>query len=266
MTIFIREWKRNLKSLIIWTLSLAFFVALMMGVYPSFAEDMESLEKLLDAYPEGILAAFGMDRLDLSDIVGWFSMEAVLFITLFGSIYAAMLSSSILSKEENEKTIEFLLAKPVTRYEIATSKLGIVLLNILLFNLLIGLVSFVTFEMFKMEDYNVSLLILLFVGSLLLHLTFASIGFLISIFVTKTKTIYPISIGLVIFTYFLGIAASVSDKLEFLKYFSPFKYVDAPDIILNGKIDGLYLTIMLFIIVVGFGTSFYLYNKKDITV
>jgi len=266
MAIFIREWKRNRKALIIWSLTIFLLIILVMSVYPSFAENADVMEEFLKAYPEGFLEAFGLDKVSMVTILGYFSTEAYAFLTLFGSIYAMILSASLISKEENEKTIEFLLAKPVTRIEILINKLGILILNLFLFTLINSITIYMAFETFKIEDYNKSILFLLLLAPFLLYLAFASIGFLFSVFIKKTKTVYSLAIGLVLAAYFLDIIANVSDKLSFLKYFSPFNYVDSAEIIVNEQLAISNIIIMLLISFICVSLSFYIYIKKDITI
>lgn len=266
MTIFIREWQRNKKALIIWSLTISFMIFLLMSLFPSFAENSEAMEEFLKAYPEGFLEAFGLDKVSMTSILGYFNTEAYSFLTLFGSIYAMILSASLLSKEENEKTIEFLLAKPVTRIEILTNKLALLILNLFLFTIINSITAYIAFEAFKIEDYDKSVLFLLLIAPFLLYLTFASIGFLFSVFIKKTKSVYSLSIGLVLAAYFLNIIANVSDKLTFLKYFSPFHYVDSADIIVNEQLDISNIIVMLLITSVCISLSYYLYIKKDITI
>ncbi|OEF99924.1 hypothetical protein BHF71_07395 [Vulcanibacillus modesticaldus] len=266
MTIFLREWKRNRKALVIWTIAISLLVLLEISIYPSFSENAVKMEELLQTFPEGVIKAFGIDRLNMGNILEFFSIEAFIFVTLFGGIYAALLSSNILAKEENEKTIEFLLAKPITRNNIINNKLGVALLNIFLFNFIITLVTLTSFEIYKPGGYDVDRLILLMFGAFLMHLTFAAVTLALSVFFIKTKQIYPMSIGIVLITYFLGIISNVSDKFSFLKYFSPFKYIDPPNIIADGKIELIYLLIMTLTIILGTGITYYIYNKKDIVV
>ena len=266
MTIFIREWKRNRKSLFIWSFSISILQFLQISVYPSFAENLESTKEFLQALPEGLLKAFAMDQLDIVNILEYFGFKAYLLLTLFGGIFAILLAANILVKEESDKTIEFLLTKPVTRINIVTQKLLLILLNIFLFNLIIAAVSYVSFEVYKTEDYSLRIFFLLFAGAFLLHLTFAGIGLASSAFLRKTKTVYPLAIEIVLITYFLNIIANMTEKLDFLKYFSPFKYVDAPDIVINGRIDTVYLFIMFVLIAVSIGFTYFYYQKKDITV
>ncbi|TXK86222.1 ABC transporter permease subunit, partial [Parageobacillus sp. SY1] len=106
---------RAVKSLIIWSIVLSGLILLTLSIYPQFAEQQKEMTKLLEAYPESIKKAFGMNELNMGDLMGFYGIEIYMISTLLGSIYSAILASNILAKEENEKTIEFLLSKPVTR-------------------------------------------------------------------------------------------------------------------------------------------------------
>jgi ABC-2 type transport system permease protein len=265
MPIYKREIISNRKSFFIWTIILVALNAMIFSVYPSFASQQAGgLQELIKSYPETFIKAFSLDVLDLTNILHYFGMEIYLFITLLGSIYAMILGSGIISKEEDEKTIEFLLAKPVSRKKIITLKSLAVLSYILLFNIMLFIANYVMMEIFKTSEFNIKVFILISLGALLLHLTFAAIGLLISVFIIKARAVMSVSLGIVIGTYFLGLASSISDKLTGLKYVSPFKYVDAAYIIINAKIDYTYLVIMILIIGFSVICTYIFYLKKDI--
>ena len=264
MPIYKREIISNRKSFLIWIIIIVALNAMIFSVYPSFASQAGGLEELIKSYPETFIKAFAVDILDLTNILHYFGMEIYLFITLLGSIYAMILGSGIISKEEDEKTIEFLLAKPVSRTKIITSKILAVLSYIVLFNIMLFIANYIMMEVLKTGGFDIKVFILLSLGALLLHLTFAAIGLLISVFIIKARTVMSVSLGVVLGMYFLGLASSMSDKLTGLKYVSPFKYVDAADIIINAKIDYMYIIIMVLIIGFSLIGTYIFYRKKDI--
>jgi len=266
MNLYLRELNRNKKGLIIWSLIVVVLLIMMMSLFPTMVEQAETYQKVLEGMPEAFSSMFGLDKISMSDLFGYYSVEGYLFVTLLGGIYAVILSSGILSKEEGDKTIEFLLSKPITRVGIVTSKLLSYLTNLLIFNIIITLTMFFTFQAVKTEPLDMKLFWLLSIGPILLQLTFSSIGFLISVFITKTKKVLPISLGLVLITYFFSMISAISDKMTGLRYFSPFKYVDAADIITNGKIESKYLIIMLIVNALAIGLTYLFYSKKDITI
>ena len=266
MPVFKREMKRNQKTCLIWSILMSLLMVLLMFMYPTIAEQWDVFEQLLDQYPKAFLAAFNVDRLSMGEILGYFGTEAYIFILLFGSIYAIQLASSIVSKEESEGTIEFLLSKPITRDQILTSKALCTLIYIFAFNLVVGLVTYICFEIVKEEPYDAGILFILFFGAFLVQLTFASIGLLLSIFIPKAKRIFPLSLGVVLGTYFLSVASVITEKLDWLKYLSPFKYSDAADIIINGGLTPAYLLIITVIILVCISMSYLFYHRKDINI
>ncbi|MFZ5353803.1 MAG: ABC transporter permease subunit [Bacillota bacterium] len=266
MILFKREFNRNLKALIIWTAIMAGLMLMMLSIYPQFAKQQETIDQMMKAFPEAMVKAFNMDKLSMKDVLGFYAIECYLMLTLFGSIYAAMLGAGILSKEENEKTIEFLLSKPISRSSILTQKLLLVTANLVIFNGLIAIVNLIGFSFTKDNNLDMTAFALLTAGPLLMHIVFAVIGFMISCLVRKSRNILTISLGLVFGTYFFSIMASMSEKFEFLKYLSPFKYVDSADLIINKSIKPLYLAIMLGVIIISTAASFFIYNRKDIAV
>jgi ABC-2 type transport system permease protein len=264
--IFKREISRNLKSLIIWSIVIGGLVLLMLSIYPQFNMNNESMNELLNAYPESLKKAFGMDKLDMSSILGFYGIEIYMMTTLFGSIFASMLASNIISKEENEKTVEFLLSKPVTRTQIITEKFLAMSANILIFNGIIAIISILGFQFAKNEQLSMKTFSLLVIATILLHFTFATISFFLSTIIKKSRNILATSLGLVFLCYFLGVISGISDKFKNLKYLSPFKYVDAGDILVNNAIEPLYIIIMVSVMVISIALTYAVYRKKDISV
>ncbi len=263
---FKREWKRNAKSLMIRSAVLGGLVLLTLSIFPQFAEQQKEVTKLLQSLPPAMVKAFGMDQLSIGDLTGYYGVRVYTITTLLGSVYAAILAANIVAKEENDKTIEFLLAKPVTRSEILTNKWLVVTVNILILNVVSLLVSFVGFQMAKGYDVSLKAVYLLTMATVFLHFTFAAVAFLLSTMMRKTRNASSFALGLVFVTYFMSMMSSISDDLSFLKYVSPFKYVDAAPIINELQIDPLYMVLMIVIISVSIVSAYAIYRKKDIVV
>ncbi|MFC7442986.1 ABC transporter permease subunit [Laceyella putida] len=263
--LFRREFAGNAKSLIIWSLIIGGYAFLLLANFQQMADALKAKKELLDAYPEGIKKAFGMDELDLTTLVGFYGVQIYLMTTLLGSIFAAMLAANIIAKEETDKTIEFLLSKPLTRTQIITQKLLAVIVNILILNAFVTGLSLIAFQ-FAKEEVDIKPFTLLIIATVLLHLTFATISFALSALMKKTRSIVSISLGIVLGSYFLNIMSGVTEDLEDFKYLSFFKYVDAADIVKNNAIDALYVWIMVAVILVSVIFAYVYYQKKDIAV
>lgn len=260
------EFKRNARSLLLWTVIVAGLGGLMLFLFPAFEDSFSDIEQLLDAYPPEFLEAFGLGEngLDMSTVYGWFGVEGYLFVTLIGGSYAAILGSSILSKEEDEKTIEFLLSKPISRSNIYFGKAIVVLINLLVLNTAVSLVLLIAFT--TIGDFDFILWFLFSYAPLILQIVFASVALFISIFVTKSRQVMSVSLGLSIGLYVVDLISTLTESAEFLKYFTPYEYVNAISIINDQQIKPLYLMISLVIVSLSLIGGWQFYKRKDIAV
>jgi len=266
MNILGRELRSNLKGFLIWALALALLNLLMMSIYPSFAADRESIDQMMEMYPEAMIKMFGMERLSLGDPLGFYGVEAYFMVVLFGGIYAAILGSGILAKEEDDKTIEFLLAKPVSRSQIIKEKLLTWVINLIALNLVIGLFSWLSFEIFDVGEFSRLTLFWMLLAPIFIHLFFASLGFLTALFFTRRKSSLSVSIGMVLGLYFLNTIGQLSDKFKALTWFTPFRYMDAGDIFTEGAINPLYALLLLAVSAAAVAATWILYRRRDITI
>ena len=265
MHLYFRELVRNRKSVILWTSILVLYNVSMLLLFPSLSGSMkDKMSVMLEAFPKELIAAFGMDKVSITELHGFYNTYCYLLVTILGCIFAVLQGCSILSKEEDERTIEFLLSKPVTRNRIISEKILAVLTNLLILNVIVSIVSYFTIELVSTDAYDKKALLLLFIGPVLMQVSFGAIGLLISIFVVKARVNIPAGVGIVLGLYFVSIIASISENVSFLKYFTPFKYVDGADIIIQKSIEPIYIVIMILITFVCTLATYVLYNKKDI--
>ena len=136
MTIVKHELKQGRNSFLIWTASIGFLIAVCVFLFPEMKEQMEGVSDIFSSMGS-FTAAFGMDRLSFGTLMGFYSIECGNILGLGGALYASFCAVSILSREEKDKTAEFMLAHPVSRTRVVTEKLLAVLLQITLMNLLI---------------------------------------------------------------------------------------------------------------------------------
>ncbi|MTI96157.1 MAG: multidrug ABC transporter permease [Firmicutes bacterium] len=265
MFILLRELRSNRRSLLIWMLALAALNLFVISLYPTFAGDAEQMEEFMTMFPEEFMRIFGMDRLSMADAIGFYAVEAYFMVILFGSVFAAMLAATMLAKEEDEKTIEFLLAKPVTRSRVVGEKLLAIGAILLLFNLGIGLVSYISFEIW-VDDFSRLELFRLLIAPLFAQLAFAGIAFLLSLFFVRKKSAYSAGIGLVIGLYFLHVVSLLAERAEFLRYLTPFWYMNASDIVAEGSLPPWRLLTLVAVAIITAGLTWYLYRRRDITI
>lgn len=115
-------------------------MAVCIFLFPEMKSQMEDVNKIF-ASMGSFTAAFGMDRLNFGTLTGFYSIECGNILGLGGAFFAALTAYSILSKEEKDRTAEFLLTHPVSRFRIVTEKLFAVLIQLIIMNSFILILS-----------------------------------------------------------------------------------------------------------------------------
>lgn len=259
---FKRELKNNFKSFIIWTLLLSFFLIMAYAFYPTLDQGA-SFDELLEMMPEELIIALNMDIVDVNSAFGWFASEGYMMVALLGGCYAAILGSTIVLKEYSEKTIEFLISKPISRLEILKNKLLVGTTYIFLFNFVLFLLSLISLRL--LDDLDLKLLVLFSGSTLLIHYIFFFVTIFISMFFNKTKKMIGVSLGLVLGTYFLQVLSLLNERIDFLKYLSPYEYFSARHIILNEAYKTSYLLLTILIIILCLVGVVSIYKNKEFT-
>lgn len=259
-----REFKVNLKSLIIWTLILVIIFLIVFLIYPYIITDetIKNIDEMMKIFPEDLLKAFNMDIASLSSAFGWLKTEGFMFILLIIGFYSSMQGGTILLKEENDKTIEYLESLPIKRNDIITNKIIVGITYILLMTLVIGLFNY--FALLLSGDFNQKQYLLLSLTPILIGLPLFSINLFISTFMHKTKRIVGISLGMVFVFYILSALSEISSSASILKFFSIYTLADTRGIITNNIINPMYILISLFITFIFILFSYVRYNKKEL--
>ena len=65
-------------------------------------------------------------------------------------------------------------------------------------------------------------------------------------------------------TYFFSIVTGMNEKLDFLRYFSPFTYFDRAQLLNESSVDPFYVMLALAIIVVSYIAAYVTYGRRDL--
>ncbi len=260
MTLVKHELKQGKISFLIWTASIGFLLAICIFLFPEMKGQMDSVNDMF-ASMGSFTEAFGMDRLNFGTLIGFYAVECGNVLGLGGAFFAALCAVGILSKEEKDKTAEFLLTHPVSRKRIITEKLIAVLLqitamNLMIYALAVGAIAAVGEEIPWKE------ISLMHLAYYLLQVELAGICFGISAFLRKGSA--GVGLGIAAMMYFLNLIANIADVAEFLKYITPFGYCEGADIVANGRLDGAMVAIGVVMGIGGIVIAYLKYTKKDI--
>lgn len=261
MTVFKHEMRQERNSLIIWSAIIAFMLSVSILVYPEMSKQMDGISEAFSNMGE-FSAAFGMDKLNFGEFIGFFGVECGNVLGLGGVFFAALTGISALSKEEREHTAEFLLTHPVSRNSVIAQKLLSVIAKIIILNIAVIGISVLS-TIFIGEEPDLKPLALIFTAYFIMQIETAAICFGISAFIGRSGL--GLGLGLAAAFYFLNIVANLTDSAKILKYITPFGYTDSADIIADGKIKIGYLAVGLVLAVIGIAAAFWKYRRKDIS-
>ena len=262
MNIFLRELRANVKSLVIWSVIIVLLIMIAVAKFSAYAGNPEILD-VLNSLPEALLDALNMRAFNLTTLSGFYGVMS-LYFGLMGAIAAAMWGSDIISKEERDKTVEFSLVLPVSRNQVITAKALAALVNSIAFVLITWAVSIVAVQRYDPDPAFYDFLALEMQAMFVIELIFLAIGLLLGCAMKRYKRSGSTAISIILAAYFLSILSGMQEKLEFLKYLTPFKYFDAGELYRSGQMDGTYLLLSAAIVVVSVAAAYWTYNKRDL--
>ncbi len=262
MNIFVRELKANLRSLLIWGVIVILFVVEGFAEFSVYEGNPEMLA-ILDTMPPALLDAFSLRAFNLTTLAGFFGV----MFTYFGlilSIAAAMWGSDIISKEERDKTVEFSLTLPVTRSRLVTAKTLAALVNCIGLLLITWGATVASAQSHQPDGEFYDFLRLSMLALFIMQLIFLAVGIFLGSAMKQYKRASSVAVSLLLGTYFMSIISGLNENLEFLKYFSPFKYFDAGVLLHESKIDLTFVWISAGIIAVSMVGAYLTYARRDL--
>jgi len=264
MNIILRELKSIRRSLIIWSSSIIFLIYVGMIKYEGYSKVGETANELFDTLPIAVKAVLGIGNMDLALASGYY-VVFFLYFSVIGGIHAIMQGAIVLSKEERDKTADFLMVKPVKRSYVIHMKIIASLISIAIINVVTWIGSIVVVDIFNKGPSINNLISKLMIGLLMIQLIYFSLGLLFSVLMKSTKKAASVSSGFLLSTFLLSIIIDINHNLESIKYLTPFKYFDGKRIYFEGLSDFSFLLAFL-VIIIAFAISYYIYDRKDLHV
>jgi len=251
-----------MKPLLVWCISIILLIYVGMIKYGAIAAVGENANDLFKQMPASMQSILGLNTLDITSVSGYYGMFFLYFMLLVGT-HAVMLGAIIISKEERDKTADFLFSKPVPRVGIVAAKLTAAVINLVVLNLTTLAASiFFTAKYNRGESIN-NQIIYLMIALFILQLLFTSIGTAISGLTRNSHQATSQATALFLAAYILSAAIDVNNNISFLKFLTPFKYFPTAEI-MNGHYDPFSLLLSALIIIVFTAATIFLFKNRDI--
>lgn len=264
MNIFRRELKAHRWGFVFWSLGMVFLVLSGMAKFAAYEQAGQSATDLMAGLPKTVQTIFGLSGFDLAKASGFYGI-LFLYIVVMGAVHAVLLGSGLISKEERDKTSEFLYAKPISRAAALTQKLLAGLVNLVALNLVTLVSSFYFVDLYGSGEDLTTEILQLMLGLFFVQLIFFALGALVAGTANKPKRAPGRATSVMLTTFLLYYVVNFNEKLEFLKYLTPFKYFDAA-LVMSDGIDPVYVVLSAIIVIAAIVWTYRSYASRDLSI
>lgn len=245
-----------------WSIGVFAMIFINMIFYPTFKDQAAELQKSFESLPESAIQLFGGST-DFFSPIGFLNSQ-IFFLTLplILGVLAISLGSSLLAREEQDHTVESLLARPITRGQLLAGKglAGTIILSIVTTVSL--LTTVVTAAMVDLEVPAKNMLIVT-AACYVLVLSLGAIAFVITALGKARVASFGIA-GLLGFGgYIISSLAGTVTWLQGPSKIFPFHYYESEPL-LRGTYNWTNLIILSVVVIVCSALSWFVFRKRDI--
>lgn len=264
MNVFVKELKFGFKVFLLWAVVLAVFVVAGTVKYSGIESGGAIMTELIGSFPRIVLAVMGFANVDLTSFGGFYgALEVYAMIVI--AVYAIHLGRNAVSREQIDKTYEFLFVKPRSRRAILGQKLAACVVFLLAISILNFVFSAATYPTLGLsEDMTVSF-VYFSVALFIVGLVFLSLSMFFVVLAKRPEIGALVGNLSIVVCYLLGVTYDMVNDGFVIRLFSPFRYFD-PKTLLDHQIDPLFLGLSLAVIVVSSVVTFKVFSKRDLAV
>ena len=132
----------QLRGVIIWGAALGLYSAAMVASFTAIEGSADQLNQLLEAYPKGMLEAFGVT--DLGDPANYLHSQVFGLAPLALSFFAILALANAIAGAEERGTIDVLLGNPLPRWQLVAGNFVAVAVSLFGICAIVGLLTWGT--------------------------------------------------------------------------------------------------------------------------
>lgn len=258
--------KVNIKGVMNYAIGAAFYIMIIVWIYPSMEKTAKPLNDMLKVMPAGMTKAFNLQN-GFGSFESFISGEfyGVLF-TLIVSIFCVMVPIQLMAKLVDQGSMAYLLSTPTTRGKVAFTQASVFITGLFLISAITTIFGIVGVRIFIHDTsaFHAGRFIQLNVAAFALFVALGGISFLVSSLANDEKRGMGIS-GMIIFGFFsLDLIRKISDKIDWLKDFTIFTLYKPADVVIGKGNLTLDCVILFAIGLVAFIVSILAFRKRDL--
>jgi ABC-2 type transport system permease protein len=265
MNIFFRELRANYRSFIIWSATMVILIAGGMLKYSAFAKTGQAVNDLFKQLPPALMTIMGIEPgMDLSS-VGVFYSIFFLYFMLLTSVHSCLLGTTIIAKEERDKTADFLMVKPIKRHRVITAKVLAALFMVVLYNQVTFAVSAVFVAQANKTGQSLTGQIFAITNALLvIQIVFLAIGLFLGAWSHNAARASGLATLIILGTFMLKVLIDLRSNLDYLDFLTPFRYFKSFDVMFNHKVNPIYLGVSAAITALALAGTYLFFQKRDL--
>jgi ABC-2 type transport system permease protein len=231
-SLFLKSLRDYRYSLLGWAIGFIFISFYLMYFYPYISRTTEILD-VVDKLPSFIKNLIG-EKIKLTSPAGFFSIQPFSMIApLLFLIFGIQKAGDAIAGEHERKTLDLLLALPISRTKVAVEKLAAIGVSIFFLGLSfwIGMAAGSVIFHVSLNFFHLAEAIL---SCCMLGLFFAGFTLSLSCLFLRKKIAAGIVSAFAIVTYLINAYAPMVSELQPYRTFSPFYYYNGADPLING--------------------------------
>ncbi len=261
LAVFLQTLKDKARGNILAILLILVFVTYMVIMFP----EVQKITGIDEIMKNPAFQALLGKAPDFTSFDGFMSLEAFNLSALVICGYVGFITASFLAGEIEMKTIDLLLAQPVTRVRLVVDRYGALVPMVVL------LVLAMLAGVFLGTQYlNIAASYLWFAYALalmgLFMLAFAAISLFVSAVLSDGRTAGIVSLGVLIVMYFMETVGQSVEKLDVVRSLSLFHYARYSEILIYHDLSIANVAVLLGIAIAFVALAVIAFRRRDINV
>lgn len=251
------------RSTAIYAGGIAAYALLSASMFPTI-KNMKGAKEMLEKMPKGFMKFFGAEQFDMTSYNNYMvtRMLGLILVVIIGA-YVISFARAMVAGELSDGTLELLLAQPIERWKIITTR-GLALLGGIVGLVLATVLSCVVFgAVFKANITYGGYFAYIPLG-VALFAAIAGYSVLFSAIFNSPARAAMAAAGLTLFFYILQFVGTYSKVLEKVAWFGIFHYYDPLKVLTGGNVPVRDVIVLLAFALVGFAAAIPVFQRKDI--
>lgn len=250
------------RTVLIAGIGLAAFAAIYIFIWPSVGDQFESLADIV---------LYQLMGVDLGSFAGFIASVVVQILPIILGVFVIFMATGTLAGEEENGTLELVVAAPLPRWQVVTMKTTALLVVILLIMIIFGAGSALELAIVSgLPDVEVDVepmqLFVAMLGAYPLMVAIFGISLFFGAFMPSRRSAVAVMIMIYLASYVANSIGVILESLAWLKSFSLFGYLNATASVFTDGVSLGDVAVLLAVGAVFIVLTVWLFQGRNITV